>query len=69
MHRLNVGKLTCLRTVQIVVGVLSCVTASGIVFGFDALKSILVDEGVYRSLCTEEELREDLRLCYLQDQR
>ncbi|KIX05295.1 uncharacterized protein Z518_06167 [Rhinocladiella mackenziei CBS 650.93] len=57
------------RIAQVVVGVLSCVLASGIVFGFDALKSILVDEEVYRDLCTEKELRDDVWLCYMQDQR
>jgi hypothetical protein len=54
---------------QIVVGVISCIAASGIVFGFDALKTILVAEGVYRELCTQDELSKDVRLCYLQDQR
>lgn len=44
-------------------------TASGIVFGFDALKTILVGEGVYRDLCTQEELRNEVTLCYMQDQR
>lgn len=43
--------------------------ASGITFGFAALKTILVDKGVYRDLCTDEELREGDRICYLQDQR
>ena len=56
-------------TAQILVGVISCVTASGIVFGFDALKTILVADGVYRDLCTDDELRKGVRLCYMQDQR
>ncbi|KAI1626403.1 MFS transporter, LAT3 family, solute carrier family 43, member 3 [Exophiala viscosa] len=64
-YEVSVGK----RIAQILVGVISCVLASGIVFGFDALKTILVEEGVYRKYCTEEELRHDLRLCYLQDQK
>ncbi|EXJ54670.1 hypothetical protein A1O7_10011 [Cladophialophora yegresii CBS 114405] len=57
------------RIAQIVIGVIACVTASGITFGFDALKTILVAEGVYKDLCTEKELRKGVRLCYLQDQR
>ena len=48
--------------------VITCVTASGIVFGFDALKTILAEEDVYREKCTEDELRRDVRLCYAQDQ-
>jgi len=55
--------------VQIVVVVVTCATASGVVFGFDALKTILTQEKVYRDYCTDEELLEDVRLCYLQDQR
>lgn len=43
--------------------------ASGIVFGFDALKTILVEEGVYRKYCTDDELRHGVRLCYMQDQK
>lgn len=54
---------------QVAVGVVSCVLASGIVFGFAALKSVLVDEQVYRELCTKEELRESVRVCYMQDLR
>ncbi len=60
---------TGMRIAQIVVGVIACVTASGITFGFDALKTILEAEGVYRDLCTEQELETGVRLCYLQDQR
>lgn len=60
---------TTKRIAQILVGVVSCVLASGIVFGFDALKTILVEEDVYREHCTEEELAHDVRLCYMQDQK
>ncbi|KIV93042.1 hypothetical protein PV10_04287 [Exophiala mesophila] len=56
------------RIAQIIVAVITCVTASGIVFGFDALKTILAEEDVYRETCTEDELRRDVRLCYAQDQ-
>lgn len=54
---------------QILVGVITCFTASGIVFGFDALKTILTQEEVYREYCSEEELLDGVKLCYLQDQR
>lgn len=48
---------------------LACWFASGIVFGFAALKPILIREGVYRDLCTQEELDEDVEVCYEQDLR
>jgi MFS family permease len=51
------------------VGVLICLAASGVVFGFAALKEVLITEGAYRDLCTTEELDREDRLCYLQDQR
>lgn len=50
-----------------IIGVISCVAASGIVFGFAALKSILLDEKVYRELCTKKELKDRVDVCYLQD--
>lgn len=46
-----------------------CLAASGIVFGFAALKEVLITEEAYRELCTDEELARDERLCYMQDQR
>ena len=49
------------RISQIVVGCISC--------GFAALKAVLVDEKVYRELCTAHELEKDVVICYLQDQR
>lgn len=73
----RIGKrAVCLKSInhsqlsaQVVVGVTMCVLASGIVFGFAALKQILVEERVYRDLCTREELERGEMLCYLQDQR
>lgn len=49
--------------------VLACWFASGIVFGFAALKPILIKEGVYKDLCTQEELDEEVEVCYEQDLR
>lgn len=57
------------RITQIVVGCISCFFAAGITFGFAALKAVLVDEKVYRELCTAHELEKDVAICYLQDQR
>lgn len=51
------------------VTILACWFASGIVFGFAALKPILVAEGVYRNLCSEDELRRGVEVCYRQDLR
>lgn len=54
-------------TAQVIVGVVSCALVSGVVFGFAALKPILVDRHAYRNLCTDEELRDDVVICYMQD--
>ncbi|SMR56986.1 unnamed protein product [Zymoseptoria tritici ST99CH_1E4] len=60
---------TARRLAQVVVTILSCWVASGIVFGFAALKPVLVDQGVYRELCTKEELEQGVEVCYEQDLR
>jgi MFS family permease len=56
-------------TAQVIATVLACWFASGIVFGFAALKPILIKEGVYRDLCTQQELEEDVEVCFDQDLR
>jgi hypothetical protein len=53
----------------VVVTVLACWFASGIVFGFAALKPVLVEEGVYHDRCTPAEIDEGLELCSQQDLR
>ncbi|KAI7501898.1 MFS general substrate transporter [Hortaea werneckii] len=57
------------RFAQVVFTVVACWLASGIVFGFAALKPVLISEGVYRELCTPEELEADVEVCYAQDLR
>ncbi|CAG8364682.1 unnamed protein product [Penicillium salamii] len=57
------------RIIQVIVTVLACWSASGIVFGFAALKPVLVEEGVYRERCTPPEIEEGLELCSQQDLR
>ncbi|KAF2715602.1 MFS general substrate transporter [Pleomassaria siparia CBS 279.74] len=57
------------RIAQITVTVLACWFASGIVFGFAALKPILIKEGVFRELCTPDELAEGVEVCFDQDLR
>ncbi|KAL1302403.1 hypothetical protein AAFC00_002802 [Neodothiora populina] len=55
------------RIAQIVTITVACWVASGIVFGFAALKPVFVREGVYREYCTQEELDNNVDLCYEQD--
>ncbi|KAK0971914.1 hypothetical protein LTS01_015184 [Friedmanniomyces endolithicus] len=54
---------------KVIFTVLSCWLASGIVFGFAALKPVLISEGVYRELCTPEEIIAGVEICYEQDLR
>ena len=56
-------------SVQVLVTVLACWLASGIVFGFAALKPVLISEGVYREQCTREELKQNVEICLEQDIR
>ncbi|RAK96983.1 putative MFS transporter [Aspergillus ibericus CBS 121593] len=60
---------TAKRIAQVVVTILACWFAAGVVFGFAALKPVLVAEGVYRELCTEEELHNGVEVCAEQDLR
>ncbi|KAK5147398.1 hypothetical protein LTR32_001143 [Rachicladosporium monterosium] len=57
------------RIAQVIFTVISCWLASGIVFGFAALKPVLISEGVYRELCTPEEIIAGVEICYEQDLR
>lgn len=60
---------TARRIAQVAFTVLSCWLASGLLFGFAALKPVLVDQGVYREYCTREEVADEVELCYKQDLR
>ncbi|KAF2683769.1 MFS general substrate transporter [Lentithecium fluviatile CBS 122367] len=60
---------TARRIAQVVVTILACWFASGIVFGFAALKPILISEGVFRDLCTSQELVDNVEVCLEQDLR
>jgi MFS family permease len=53
--------------VQIVVAVIYCLFAAGIVFGYAAIKPVLIREQVYRSLCTPKEIERGVRTCYEQE--
>jgi hypothetical protein len=58
-----------LHTVQVAAAVVYCLTAAGIVFGYAAIKPVLIEEEVYRSYCTKKELEQGLRVCYEQELR
>ncbi|EKD14530.1 uncharacterized protein L3040_000051 [Drepanopeziza brunnea f. sp. 'multigermtubi'] len=60
---------TATRAFQVLITVLVCWLASGVVFGFAALKPVLVAEGVYHELCTQEELEDGVEVCVDQDIR
>lgn len=54
---------------QVFSAVIYCLFAAGVVFGFAAIKPVLLTEGVYRNQCTKEELRDDVQVCYGQELR
>ncbi|KAL4787629.1 major facilitator superfamily domain-containing protein [Aspergillus varians] len=60
---------TAKRLAQVAATVLACWLGSGIIFGYAALKPVLVAQGVYRDLCVEDELHGDLDTCYEQELR
>ncbi|TKA81078.1 hypothetical protein B0A55_02532 [Friedmanniomyces simplex] len=57
------------RILQVGVAVVYCLLAAGIVFGYAAIKPVLVEEGVYRDKCTQDELDEGVWVCYEQELR
>ncbi|KAI9654231.1 MAG: hypothetical protein M1821_006759 [Bathelium mastoideum] len=57
------------RILQVIVAVIYCLLAAGIVFGYAALKPVLINEGVYRDQCTSEELEKGVRVCAQQEIR
>lgn len=61
-------ELTRSPIVQIATAVLSCLLATGIIFGYAALKPVLIREHVYEELCTKDDLKEPLP-CYDQEVR
>ncbi|KAM0720389.1 hypothetical protein Q7P37_004525 [Cladosporium fusiforme] len=57
------------RIAQVVIAVVYCLLAAGVVFGYAALKPVLVEEGVYREKCTKQELQDGVWVCYEQEVR
>ncbi|KAI9815594.1 MAG: hypothetical protein M1832_005455 [Thelocarpon impressellum] len=57
------------RVLQVLVAVVYCLLSAGIVFGYAALKPVLIREGVYRDRCSGAELERGVRTCYEQELR
>ncbi|KAI9841774.1 MAG: hypothetical protein M1838_003419 [Thelocarpon superellum] len=62
---LNVSRTK--RVLQVLVAVIYCLLAAGVIFGYAALKPVLIHEGVYRDRCTPEERDRGVRVCYRQE--
>ncbi|KAL5340872.1 major facilitator superfamily domain-containing protein [Aspergillus crustosus] len=60
---------TAKRLAQVVVTILACWFGSGIIFGYAALKPVLIAQGVYRDLCTPDDLNDEFDTCYEQELR
>jgi MFS family permease len=60
---------TAKRIAQVATTILACWFASGVVFGYAALKPVLVAQGVYKDLCAVEDLDGELDTCYKQELR
>ncbi|KIW11674.1 hypothetical protein PV08_10976 [Exophiala spinifera] len=57
------------RLVQVIIAIIYCLFAAGIVFGYAAIKPVLIDEGVFADLCTPEEVEARTSPCYQQEIR
>ncbi|MCJ1359685.1 MAG: hypothetical protein MMC33_009687 [Icmadophila ericetorum] len=57
------------RQFQVLVAVIYCLFAAGVVFGYAAFKPVLVKEGVYSDLCTEDDPPRHNRTCDQQEIR
>ncbi|KAF2638824.1 MFS general substrate transporter [Massarina eburnea CBS 473.64] len=57
------------RILQVFFAVIICLFAAGPVFGYAAIKPVLLAEDVYRDQCTKQELDDGVRVCYAQEIR
>jgi MFS family permease len=57
------------RMAQVFFAVIICLFAAGPVFGYAAIKPVLLEEGVYRDQCTQQELDDHVLVCYAQEIR
>lgn len=67
MRVFTINRLTDCVLAQVVATILACWLASGIVFGFAALKPVLLSEGVYEWLCDGDELEDGVDVCFKQE--
>lgn len=69
-HPLVSNKHSLIRTVvQVAAAVVYCLFAAGVVFGYAALKPVLVHEGVYGKYCLEISVAAETTTCYEQEIR
>ena len=54
---------------QVITAIIYCLFAAGVVFGYAAIKPVLIDEGVFKHLCTAEEKEKKVSPCYKQEIR
>ncbi|KAF8419949.1 major facilitator superfamily domain-containing protein [Tirmania nivea] len=57
------------RKLQVATAIVYCLLGAGVVFGYAALKPVLIEEGVYSEYCTEKELDKGVRVCFEQELR
>ncbi|KAF2469001.1 MFS general substrate transporter [Lindgomyces ingoldianus] len=57
------------RVLQVFFAVIYCLFAAGVVFGYAAIKPVLIEEEVYRDYCTKQELEDNVPVCYAQELR
>jgi MFS family permease len=57
------------RILQVCLAVVYCLFAAGIVFGYAAIKPVLIDQSVFKNLCTKKELKDGTSPCYKQELR
>ncbi|KAK6338686.1 hypothetical protein TWF696_009498 [Orbilia brochopaga] len=55
------------RKLQVALATIYCLLSAGVVFGYAAIKPVLVSEGVYRDRCTPEEIEKGVRVCFGQE--
>lgn len=57
------------RIIQVAIAVIYCLFSAGVVFGYAALKPVLIREGVYSQFCSSEEAEALDKTCYEQEIR
>ena len=57
------------RIIQVVIAVVYCLFSAGVVFGYAALKPVLIHEGVYSQFCSSEVVAALDKTCYEQEIR